>query len=391
MAVDANILINERIREEINNGRTLQAAISSGFSKALNAIVDSNITTLIAAFMLFQFGSGPIKGFAVTLAIGLTSSLFTAIVVTRTIFELLLNLKLLKSLPMLRFFKETKFNFVSKLYVCSTLSLILVVTSIVVWVQKKETAYGIDFAGGQIQEYRFAQPVSPDKIRESLKSAGFNDAVIQQFEQHPDNIMIRTAEDSYTQISQVLKENFPDNSFETLRIEKVGPVVGKALRKAALLAMIFAMGGILVYVGFRFKHFDFATAAVVALLHDVIVTAGVILMMGRQIDLLVVTALLTIAGYSVNDTIVIYDRVRENLARMKKESLAQVINLSVNQTLSRTILTTAATMLVVIALYLKGGEVLNTFALCLIIGFIAGSYSTIFIASPLVLAWQKKK
>src|SRR3989338_4330462 len=148
------------------------------------------------------------------------------------------------------------------------------------------------------------------------------------------------------------------------------------------------MSGILIFVGFRFKHFDFAAAGIIALLHDVIVTFGILLMMGRQIDLLVVTALLTIAGYSINDTIVIYDRVRENMVKRNKLSLAEIINDSINQTLGRTILTTLATMLVVVALFLYGGEVLNTFALCLIIGFVAGVYSTVFIASPLVLAFE---
>ncbi len=160
------------------------------------------------------------------------------------------------------------------------------------------------------------------------------------------------------------------------------------MRKAAILAIIFALGGILIYIGFRFKHFDFGAAGVIALLHDVIITLGVILLMGRQIDLLVVTALLTIAGYSINDTIIIYNRVRENMSKRHKHSLAEIINMSINQTIGRTILTTITTLLVVVTLFLRGGEVLNTFALCLIIGFIAGTYSTIFIASPLVLAWE---
>ena len=180
-------------------------------------------------------------------------------------------------------------------------------------------------------------------------------------------------------------------NFEILRIEKVGPIVGKALRKAAILAIIFALSGILIYVGFRFHHFDFATAGVVALLHDVVITLGILVLLGRQIDLLVVTALLTIAGYSINDTIIIYDRIRENTSKMQKKNLPDIINLSINQTLGRTILTTVTTLMVVISLYVLGGKVLNTFALCLIIGFVAGTYSTIFIASPLVLAWQKRK
>lgn len=391
MAVDANVLINERIREEIHNGRPVQAAINSGFSKALSAIIDSNATTLVAAFMLFQFGSGPIKGFAVTLSIGLITSLFTALFVTQTLFMLFHGWGMLKKIPMLNIFINKKIDFLSKSYFFIAFSCILIAASIFTVVQKKDSAYGIDFAGGQIQEYKFANPVSADHLRQVLKEKGVDDAVIQQFDQNPGVVLIRTSGDTYDKVSAGFKESFPENKFEVLRIEKVGPVVGKALRKAAVLAMVFALGGILVYVGFRFKHFDFATAGVIALLHDVFVTFGILIMMNRQIDLLVVTALLTIAGYSINDTIIIYDRVRENMVKMGRVKLSEIINTSINQTLGRTILTTIATMLVVIALFIGGGEVLNTFALTLIIGFIIGSYSTIFIVSPLVLAWNKGK
>ena len=416
MAVDANVLINERIREEINNGRPIKAAINNGFNKALKAIVDSNSTTLIAAFMLFQFGSGPIKGFAVTLSIGLVVSLFTALFVTRTFFDLFFELGFLKSLPMLQLFKNSKIDFVSKRFVCFAISIFVIVASVVALVQKKDKAYGIDFAGGQIQEYRFQKPVNAEALRKALDEAGIEDAVIQITKPSSDdaiskglekiglsekrtvkqafsseNVLIRTSKDTYKEVVAAFAKAFPSNSFEILRIEKVGPVVGKALRKRAIFAVIFALGGILIFIGFRFKHFDFATAGVIALLHDVFVTLGIAVMLGRQIDLLVVTALLTIAGYSINDTIIIYDRVRENMAKFPKKRLAELINMSINQTLGRTILTTVTTLLVVFSLFFKGGEVLNTFALCLIIGFVAGTYSTIFIASPLVLAWDRKK
>jgi SecD/SecF fusion protein len=461
MAVDANVLINERIREELQTGRPVHAAISNGFNKAFSAIFDSNLTSLIAAFMLFQFGSGPIKGFAVTLSIGLLSSLFTAIFVTRTLFLLMYEFNLLKSLPMLRFFSSlTKIDFVSKGPFFSLISIIVISIGLYTFFKKGDSAYGIDFAGGQIQEYQFARVVPAQTLRDHLQAGGVTNAVIQQFDQHPENVIIRTPYDtlgtitvhdlsglaadaqavwnnllskgyindqgaiqqkfrnlsspealelepafagvrsavydiiknigSSDKVMKILKERMPDNSFEILRIEKVGPVVGKALRKAAILAITFALSGILIYVGFRFKHFDFAAAGVVALLHDVIITVGVLALMGRQIDLLVITALLTIAGYSINDTIVIYDRVRENIGKSRREPLRDILNTSLNQTLGRTILTTSATLLTVIALYLKGGEVLNTFALSLLIGFIAGTYSTIFVTPPLVMAWEKK-
>ena len=391
MAVDANVLINERIREELKSDRPIQSAVTNGFSKALKAIVDSNTTTLIAAFMLFQFGSGPIKGFAVTLSVGLMASLFTALYVARTIFDLAIHFNIAKKLKMLSFFTDTKIDFVSKRKICYGISALLVVLSVFALVSKKDAAYGIDFVGGQIQEYRFERRIPVDDLRDVLNSAGLEEAVIQQFDQYPENVMVRTSDDTEKKVMETFRQSFTDNSFEILRIEKVGPVVGKALRKAALLAIIFALGGILIYVGFRFKHFDFATAGIIALLHDVFITLGLLILLNRQVDLLVVTALLTIAGYSVNDTIIIYDRVRENMVKSGRKSLAEIINKSINQTLGRTILTTITTLIVVISLYTKGGEVLNTFALTLLIGFIAGTYSTIFIASPLVLAWDKKK
>mgnify|MGYP001574364288 FL=1 len=392
MAVDANVLINERIREEIKNGRAIAAAINSGFSRALSAIIDSNATTLIAAFMLFQFGSGPIKGFAVTLTIGLLTSLFTALFVSRTLFALFYSLGWMQKLPMLSLWSNSKIDFLStpKRLFAFTLSVGLIIAAVMTLAQKKDAAYGIDFVGGQIQEYKFSRPVEVDRLREGLRNSGV-DAIIQQFDQAPEVVMIRSSADTYEKVSQEFQKMFPDNQFEILRIESVGPVVGKALRKAAMLAIVFALGGILIYVGFRFKHFDFATGGVVAILHDVFVTMGILVMLGRQLDLLVVTALLTIAGYSINDTIVIYDRVRENLLKLGRKSLREIINESINQTLSRTILTTFATALVVVALYFYGGEVLNTFALCLMIGFVVGTYSTVFIVSPIVLALQRKK
>ncbi|HOW36272.1 MAG TPA: protein translocase subunit SecD [Candidatus Omnitrophota bacterium] len=390
MAVDANVLINERIREELKIGKPLAVAIHNGYHKAFSAIFDSNLTTLIAAFMLFQFGSGPIKGFAVTLTIGLVASLFTALTVTRTIFDVLLHFKTIKSLPMLHFFRETKIDFISKRYFCYALSIILIAAGMFSLYSKKQSAYGIDFAGGQIQEYKFQKPVVAQELRQLLKEGGLSDVVIQQFDKNPEVIMLRTSEDTYDRVTGILKEKMPDNKFEVMRIEKVGPVVGKMLRTRAVMALICALGAILIYVGFRFKHFDFAAAGVIALLHDVVFGLGLMAMTGRQIDLLIITALLTIAGYSINDTIVIYDRVRENMIKMPKASLRDLINLSVNQTLARTILTSGATMIMVISLFMLGGEVLNNFAFCLIGGFISGVYSTVYIASPLVLVWAKK-
>lgn len=391
MSVDANVLINERIREELGFGKNLRIAIANGYSKAFSAIFDSNFTTLIAAFLLFQFGTGPIRGFAVTLTIGLITSMFSAIVVTRTIFEALLHFKVIKnSLPMFRFFKETKFDFIGKRKIFYAVSLIVIAVGMGLCFKKGRQAYGIDFAGGQLQEYSFRTAPSVDKVRGILKEIGLGDASIQQFKENPRAVLIRTTQDKSQELTAKLKEKFPDEDIQILRIERVGPVAGKHLKSKAMKAIIWSMAGILIYVAFRFKHANFAVAGVVALIHDVLVSLGFFVFSGRQIDLLSVTAFLTIAGYSINDTIVIYDRVRENSRLYRKLNLYELINLSVNQTLGRTILTSGVTLLVVIAILFYGGEVLSNFAYALLVGFISGVYSTVYIASPLVLAWSRK-
>ncbi|MFH1691752.1 MAG: protein translocase subunit SecD [Candidatus Omnitrophota bacterium] len=387
MAVDANVLINERIREELRTGKAIRSAVANGYSKASSAIFDSNITTLIAAFFLFQFGTGPIRGFAVTLTIGILASLFTAIVVTRVIFDYLLAENMLKHLTLRGLLKnDTHIDFIQKRWFCYILSGVIFIVGMTAFWMKGRDAYGIEFAGGQIQEYLFEKPIPIESLRASLKEIGMADAAIQQVKENPRQVIIRTSEETSEAVGNEFKKSFSGNAFDILRIERIGPTVGRELQKKAVLAIVYSLLGILVYVAIRFKHFDFAFAGVFAILHDVLLTLGFVVFMGRQIDLLIVTALLTIAGYSINDTIVIYDRVRELMRLKHKVGLKDVINLAINQTLSRTILTTAVTLLVVISMFVLGGEILNSFALALLFGFIIGCYSTIFIASPIVLA-----
>jgi preprotein translocase SecF subunit len=292
---------------------------------------------------------------------------------------------------MLRLFKETKLDFIGKRKIFYAISLIIIITGLFFYFKKGKQAYGIDFSGGQLQEYSFKTPPSLDKVRQVLKDVGSGDASIQQFKDNPNAVLIRTTEDKSEAITSKLKEQFPDQDLQVLRIERVGPVAGRYLKGKAIYALIWSLVGILIYVAFRFRHLNFAVAGVIALLHDVLIALGFLVITGRPIDLLSITAFLTIAGYSINDTIVIYDRVRENSRLLRKMSLYELINLSVNQTLGRTILTSGVTLLVVLAIFLYGGEVLSNFAFTLLVGFISGVYSTIYIASPLVLAWQGKK
>jgi SecD/SecF fusion protein len=385
MSVDANVLINERMREEMAAGKAMRTVIAQGYEKAFSAILDSNVTTLIAAFFLFQFGTGPIRGF--TLTIGLVASMFTAVVVTRFVFEYLFSRGVIKTLKFKSFIKkETKIDFIGKRYYAYAFSALVLVVGIVSFVKQGKVAYGVEFTGGQIQEYLFKDPIAVSQVRVALKEAGLGDASIQEVKDNPRVVIIRTSQDVADTVQTEFKKIYPNNPFEILKIEKIGPTVGKELKQKALFAIIYSLIGILVYVAIRFRHFDFAFGGVFALLHDVILAAGFIVFAQKQIDLLIVTALLTIAGYSINDTIVIYDRVRELMRSKAKLGLREVINLALNQTLARTILTSLATLLTVTSLYVLGGEVLNGFSLALLFGFVIGCYSTIFIASPIVLA-----
>ncbi|MBF0511383.1 MAG: protein translocase subunit SecD [Candidatus Omnitrophica bacterium] len=391
MAVDANVLINERIREEIENGRPLAASINTGYGRAWSAILDSHVTSLIAAYFLFQFGSGPIKGFAITLSTGLIASLFSSIYVTRTFFNWLVTDRIMTKLPMIHLFHKPNFNFLNKKYICFAISGTIIIAGAIDFIHKKEAVFGIDFAGGQIQEFKFAHAVTADNLRAMFREAKIDNAVIQTFSNDPDHVIIRSQEDTHARIEDVFKKKMPGNTFELLRVEKVGPVVGQSLRMKALLAIVCALGGMLIYIGFRFKHYTFGAATVVAIFHDVLITLSLVILAGRQIDLLVITAILTITGYSTNDAIIIYDRVRENVPKMRNKTLPEIINESINQTWGRTVLTTFMTTISAVALFFFGGEVLNTFAFVLIRGFLFGTYSTVWIVSPLFLWFQGNK
>lgn len=390
MAVDANVLIYERIREELKTGKHIRSAIAAGYNKAFTAILDSNITTLIAAALLFRFGTGPIRGFGVTLSIGILASMFTAIFVTRIIFDLVTSNKKFTKLPMLQFFRKTKIDFIGKRWIAYALSVIVIVVGMGIFFARGEKAYGIDFTGGHMQEYSFAKPIKIEDLRRSLLDAGIKEATIQRLEGQ-NQILIKTSKDTASEVNKAFKADFRDNPSERLRVETVGPSVGKHLRKSARLAVLWSLIGILIYVGFRFKNIAFAAAGVIALFHDVFVAMGFLALTGRELNLTIVAAILTIAGYSINDTIVIYARIRENLKLYRKASMREIINMSVNQTLSRTVLTTLTTLLAVSSIFFFGGEVLRDFSFTLLVGIISGIYSTIYIASPLVIFWHAKR
>ena len=388
MAVDANVLIYERIREELAAKKPLSVAVKNGFERSKSAIYDSNLTTIIAAVFLFIYGTGPIRGFATTLILGNIISIFTAVWVGKTIFSLFLDMGLSK-FPMLKLFKATKIDFVKYRDICIGLSAILIVVGMFNFYSRRNNIFGTDFTGGQILEYKLTPSGDTEKIRKIFKDNGLGQLEVQDFKDIEGGIIIKSQEDIADKSDAILKKSF--QSVEKLKVTTVGPTVGKVLKKKAISAIILSLLGILVYVAFRFKHWDFAVAGVIALFHDIIIALGFVSLFGYEVDLLIVTALLTIAGYSINDTIVIYDRIREILPRAHKISLREVINLAVNETFSRTIITSFTVIMVVVAIFILGGEALKAFSFCLLVGFISGVYSTVYIASPLVLLFRKAR
>ncbi|OPY18925.1 MAG: preprotein translocase subunit SecF [Syntrophus sp. PtaB.Bin075] len=287
---------------------------------------------------------------------------------------------------------ETHFNFVAMMKMAVTISIVYILIGIASIFWHGGLNFGIDFAGGTLIQIRFDQETSVEKLRQTLEPIGMENSIIQQF--GPNEMVVRTAASSMDlkglsgQIENALQTTYGQKAYEIRRVESVGPKVGSDLTRKALLAIIFSWIGILVYVGFRFE-LRYAFGGIIALVHDVLVTVGTLSLLNKEFDLIIVAALLTIIGYSINDTIVIFDRIRENTRKNMKMPLMDVINLSVNQTLSRTLLTSFTVILVLLALFFFGGPVIHDFAFTLLVGCIAGVYSTVFIASPIVLAFEK--
>ncbi len=296
----------------------------------------------------------------------------------------------------MRLLRNTSIDFL-KLRKVSFIISILLLTSSLFLLLRKGPNWGIDFTGGTLVHVRFDSLPSDIDLRNTLSLAGYEHPGVQSF-RDAEAAVIRVAqqpegegESVANRVEAALLEDYPEKNPEILRTEMVGPAVGDYLRERALWAFLLAFGGIILYVTWRFKGGVWGVSAVIALIHDVIVVFGLLILTGVTIDLVVVAALLTLAGYSVNDSIVVYDRIRENLKLHYKKPLGEIINLSINDTLSRTVITSGTTLAVVLALLLRGGEVLHGFSVALFAGIIIGTYSSIFVAAPMVYAWQNKK
>jgi SecD/SecF fusion protein len=393
MAVDSNVIIYERVREERRAGRSLVQSLDSGFSRALATIVDANFTTFIAAIILFFLGSGPVRGFAVTLAIGIVTTVFTAFTLTRWLIAFWLRRAKPKELPngLVRFVPDdTRIPFMSWRKYAFGLSAALSIAALVLFFTM-EMNYGIDFRGGSsIEVQAKANTADPGDVRGRLSELNLGDVQVQEFGS-PRELLIRiegqgAGDNAEQSVVEKVRSELQDD-YDFRRVESVGPTVSSELAFYGTMGILASLFAMLIYIWFRFE-WQFGIGAVIATVHDVTMMVGLYVISGLEFNLTSIAAILTIVGYSINDTVVVYDRVREDLRRYKKMPIEQLLDLSMNQTLSRTVLTGVTTLLALIALYLFGGEVIRSFTFAMIFGILVGTYSSIFVAGPLLILFR---
>jgi protein-export membrane protein SecD/preprotein translocase SecF subunit len=426
MAVDANILVFERLKEELRAGRNLARAMELGFSRAWPSIRDSAVSTLITCIILFWFGSNfgasIVKGFAVTLALGVIINIFTAVTVTRALLRFMIGISGdgLKNNTFLMGFNLNEsgikvpgwaqglFDIVGKrkwFYLFSVATIVIGLVAMGISAAQFGTPLkpSIDFEGGALMELQFAQPVSTGQVRNiftnfTFGDTDFKDTIVTTTEQlGRETIQIRSKflnDEAKTLIQDQLRAELGE--FEELRFDSVGPTIGAEVTRAGTYAVLAAAMAILLYLWFAFRAvpnaFRFGVAAIVAMLHDILVTAGFFaimgLLLGWEIDALFLTAILTVIGYSVHDTIIVFDRFRENLPRYRTETFDVVANRSLLETMGRSIATSLSTVFVVLAILMFGGSTIRQFTAIILVGIISGTYSSIFNAVPVLVSWQ---
>ena len=410
MAVDANVLIFERIREEFEANRAAGTAIKNGYGRAFTAILDSNITTIVTGMILFIVGTGPVRGFAITLTAGVILSMFTAVVVTRLLLDNFVDGNRTKPFRMLKVFKNVPHvPFVKLGKVAFFASFGLIAVTLVIFavrlVNNRASVLAVDLTGGTSIVYSLDQSKKPSvsDVRKTLDA--FDNAAIIQYQQGVSDatLLVKTGETAETEkgkalenhdvggyVTKLLQAKFPDANLKQVSVDEVGSMVGADLKKSGTWAVVLSLCAILIYVGFRFE-FGFGLGAIVALAHDALISLGLFSLCGRQVSLIVVTALLTIIGYSVNDTIVVFDRIREDLRKDQKTPFKQLCDHAINTTLSRTVITSLTTLFAVLALFCFGDGSVFDFALTMLIGIIAGTFSSMFIATPVMVWWYRGK
>ena len=393
VAIDANVLIYERLREELSEGKSLRSAIDTAYEKAFSAIIDANITTLITAIILYAVAAGTVKGFAITLIIGIFATLFSSLLVTRVCFSWATGVGkengFLKKVSFMNLIPEKIIDFLSKRKISLTISAVAMVASIIL--VPSVDPRGVELKGGDSITIQATEGITKEGIKDAISDLDLGgEPLIQQ--QHPvgssgEFFLVRAPDNSAPQILAEIEKDLKIELKDTT-VSSVGSAVGQSMLTSSGIALLIGVGAILIYVTLRFE-FAFALGAIVALLHDLVVVAGLATLFGQELTLITVGAFLTIAGYSINDTIVVFDRVREGLAT-KRGDVKDIMNYALNKTLGRTLLTSVTTLITVSVLYIFGGPGLRNFAETLIIGVIVGTYSSIFIAAPIVLWWARK-
>ena len=391
MSVDSNILIFERMREELKLGKSLGAALEAGFEKAWSAIVDSNVTTLLVALIMIALGTGPVKGFGVTLTIGIFTTMFAAVVVSKLLLEALIHGAGSKRMPMFSVLQNTSYDFLRMTKAAVILTVVVLVVGVGALVYKGKEIYGIDFAGGDMVTLNFAKKTELSELRAAATKAGVkevNFSYQQPIGTDREVLRVTTPFDQGKAVVAKLQAALPAAKLEVAGETRIGASVGREIQWTALKSIAAALVLILLYVAFRFE-FGYGVGAVVATVHDLILTVGVFVLFDRQFNASMVAAILLIAGYSINDTIVVFDRIREELKINPTGTLRDVINRALNLTLSRTIITGGTTFLTAVTLILTTSGDVNDIAFTLLIGVITGTFSSLFIATPVFFWWHK--
>ncbi len=396
MAVDANVLVYERMRDEFALGKSVRSGVDAGFSRAFWSIVDGHIATLITAVALFLFGTGPIKGFAITLSLGLSINLFSVLFCCPLVYDTLFSFKKLKALNFFQLVHHAHFDFMRIRKIAFAVSAVFAILGTVAFVQilRGNANMGVDFSGGALLQYKAEQSFSLDAIRTTLHNNGHPGVDLQEVTgENRLIIKIKKSEEKVGnfdgQITSVLNKEHADKNFSLESKSEIGSSTSADLRNKAIISIIISMLGVMLYLAIRFD-FRFGLAAAVATFHDVLAVLGVVWLLDKEMTLLIITALLTLAGYSLNDTVVIFDRIRENMEKNEHLSFYEIINNSINQVLARSIITVLTVLFSVLALFFFGGSAIHDFSFALLIGLLVGTYSSIFVASPLLtLKWSK--
>jgi SecD/SecF fusion protein len=419
MAVDGNVIIYERIREELRAGKTLKRSIEDGYGNAISAIVDANVTTLITGIVLSVFGTGPIKGFANTLIIGIITSFITAVFLTRIMLEMYAKRETAKELPFTTkltkgWFQNMHLDFIGGRKIAYVISGSLIVISLISFATRG-LSLGVDFSGGRNYVVRFDEPVKTDDVRQLLANSfdGTNVQVITIGSENQVRISTKfkiddnsvTIDDEiegrlYDGLKTLLKDDVTKETFVSEYIkssQRVGPTIADDIKRAAVFAIIFAILAIGLYIFIRFSEIGYSLGATAALTHDAVITIGAfsllysIMPFSMEIDQSFIAAILTVVGYSVNDTVIVFDRIRENIQLYPKRDRKTVMNDAINATLSRTFSTSMSTIVVLLAIFLFGGETIRGFIFAMLFGIAIGTYSSIFVAAPVAYQFFSKK